>query len=257
MTTKRKLKIGIQLHPQATTMVEMRAAWEAADAMGVDSIFTWDHFYPLYGDSEASHFEGSSILAAIAATTKQAQFGMLVSCNSYRNPELLADMARTVDHISGGRHILGVGAGWMERDYTEYGYHFGTAPERLRALGEALPRIKARLAKLNPAPLGKLPILIGGTGPKVTLKLVAQYADMWNGFGTPAEAKANCDIIDAHCKTVGRNPDDIERSTLVMGEDDPVAYFNAGITHVIYASGTPFNLDWLAKAIDIRDRFNS
>ena len=257
MTNQHKLKIGIQLHPQATTMAAMRNAWESADAMGADSIFTWDHFYPLYGDAQASHFEGSSILAAMAATTTHAQFGMLVSCNSYRNPELLADMARTVDHISGGRHILGIGAGWMERDYEEYGYHFGTAPERLRALGDSLARIKTRLAKLNPAPIGKLPILIGGTGPKVTLKLVAQYADMWNGFGTPAEMRAHCEIIDAHCRSIGRDPSEIERSVLLMGEDDPIEFFNAGITHVIYASGAPFDLEWLAKAIDIRDKFNA
>ncbi len=257
MTTPRKLRIGVQLHPQATTMAALRTAWEAADALQVDSIFTWDHFYPLYGEPSAEHFEGWSILAAMAATTSHAQFGMMVTCNSYRNPELLADIARTVDHISGGRLILGIGAGWFERDYTEYGYEFGTAPERLKALGAALPRIKERLAKLNPAPLGDLPILIGGSGPKVTTRLVAQYAQIWNGFGTPQEAKANSDIIDTHCANLGRNPDEIERSVLVAPGTDPLAYFALGLTHVIYMVGSPFDLDPLAKAVAIRDEFNT
>jgi probable F420-dependent oxidoreductase len=238
------MKIGVQLHPQATKMTELRRAWEQADAIGVDSIWTWDHFYPLYGDADATHFEGYAILAAMAATTSHAQLGALVSCNSYRNPQLLADMARTIDHISGGRFVLGIGSGWFERDYTEYGYEFGTAPGRLKALAAALPVIEDRLNKLNPAPLGSLPIMIGGGGEKVTLRLVARHAQMWNGFGSPDELKKKNAIIDEWCAIEGTDPAKIERTTLQNFDAniDLDALAEAGIQHVILAFGNPFDL---------------
>jgi probable F420-dependent oxidoreductase len=245
------MKIGVQLQPQGTSMADLRAAWEQADAMGVDSLWTWDHFYPLFGDPDAMHFEGYSLLAAMAATTKQAQLGAMVTCNSYRNPQLLADMARTIDHISGGRFVLGIGSGWFERDYNEYGYEFGTAPGRLKALGQALPIIKERIAKLNPPPLGPLPILIGGGGEKVTLRLVARHAQMWNGFGTPDELAAKNAIIDDWCKVEGTDPTKIERTTLVQADPDLDldAYRQAGIQHLIVGMTTPFDLSAVEKVL--------
>ncbi len=239
-----RFRVGVQLHPQATTVEEMRAAWKAADALGVDSIWTWDHFYPLYGEPDAAHFEAWSLLAAMAVDTQQARLGLLVGCNSYRNPDLLADMARTVDHLSGGRLYLGIGSGWFERDYDEYGYEFGTAVGRLHALGDALPRMKARLGKLNPPPVGSLPILIGGGGEKVTLRLVAEYADAWNTFGPPETYAHKNAVLDDWCKELGRDPGTIERTVGIAANevDDVEKYLDAGATHLIVMTGHPYDL---------------
>lgn len=246
-------RVGVQLRPQATDINSIRDAWKKADELGVDSIWTWDHFYPLYGDPSATHFEGWSLLAAMAADTKHAMFGAMVTCNSYRNPELLADMARTVDHLSGGRLYLGIGSGWFERDYTEYGYEFGSAPWRLKELAAALPRIKDRLAKLNPPPLGKLPILIGGSGEKVTLKLVATYADAWNSFGPPEQFAAKLAVLDEWCAKVGRDTNEIEKTVMidVGGVDQYQEYLEAGAEHIIVGIDHPFDfspIETLLKA---------
>jgi len=253
------LRVGIQLHPQATTIDEMRGAWRTVDEMGADSIWTWDHFFPLYGEPEAEHFEGWTLLSVMAADTSRAKLGMLVTGNNYRNPELLADMARTLDHVSGGRMYLGVGAGWFERDYAEYGYEFGTAGSRLRKLGEDLPRMKARLAKLNPPPVGDLPILVGGSGEKVTLRLVAEYADAWNTFGPPEHFAKKAAILDEWCAKVGRDPSEIERTVAVGADDvnDIGRYVEAGASHVIVMVGSPFDLAPLESLLAQRDQINA
>jgi probable F420-dependent oxidoreductase len=248
------ISVGIQLHPQATTLDELRAAARSADELGADSIWVWDHFFPLYGDADAAHFECYTTLAALAVETEQARLGALVTCNSYRNPNLLADMARTIDHLSHGRFTLGIGSGWFERDYDEYGYEFGTAIGRLRALERDLPIIKDRLAKLNPGPVGPMPIMIGGSGHKVTLRIVAEQATSWNTFGTAEEFAETNGVLDDWCAKVGRDPSEIERTVAV----DPKAagkvnqYAEAGVDHLIIMQGPPFTLDALQTALDAR-----
>jgi probable F420-dependent oxidoreductase len=251
------LRVGVQLHPQATTVADLRAAWRAADQMGADSIWLWDHFYPLYGDPGAAHFEAWTLMATMAADTENARLGTLVTGNGYRNPELLADMARTADHVAGGRLYLGVGSGWFERDYEEYGYDFGTAIGRLRQLEADLPRMRARLAKLNPPPVGDLPLLIGGSGEKVTLRLVAEYADAWNTFGPPEHFAAKNAVLDEWCERTGRNPSEIERTVAVNADDvdDVGRYVEAGAGHVIVMIGPGFDLDPLATLIEQRPAF--
>ena len=251
--------VGVQLHPQATDMASLLDAARRAEEAGVDSIWTWDHFFPLYGDADATHFEGWTLLTAIAGVTSHARVGHLVLCNSYRNPELVADMARTLDHVAAGRFTLGLGAGWFERDYTEYGYPFGTAPSRLRDLGEALPRLRARLDRLNPQPLGPLPILVGGGGEKVTLRLVAEHADAWNGFGPPETFAHKNRVLDEWCAKVGRDPSAIERTVLIEVEDAGRLdeYVEAGAEHIIVGLKHPFDLTPALTLLESAERHGS
>ncbi len=218
----RPVRIGVQLQPQHADYADLRRAVDAAEEAGVDIIFNWDHFYPLSGPEDGKHFECWSMLAAWAEQTHRAELAALVTCNGYRNPDLLADMARTVDHISDGRLILAIGAGWFEKDYESYGYEFGTAGQRIEALGESLPRIISRWQQLNPAPTRKIPIMIGGGGEKKTLPLVAKYADIWHGFGDLDTMRRKNEILDGYCADLGRDPAEIERSTAAESGPDEV-----------------------------------
>jgi probable F420-dependent oxidoreductase len=236
----------------------MRRAWQEAEALGADCLFNWDHFFPLGGDPDGKHFEALTVLGAMAEATERVELGSLVICNSYRNPDYLADAHRTLDHISGGRAILGIGAGWFQKDYDEYGYDFGTVGRRIDALEAALPRIERRLGRLNPPPVReRLPILIGGGGVKRTLKLVARHADIWHAFGSVDVFREKSAILDEHCAAEGRDPAAIERSWAVgRGGDDADALRAAGATHLIIGiSGSPrgYDLGALRELIEWRD----
>jgi probable F420-dependent oxidoreductase len=232
-------RIGVQIQPQHADFAQMQEAWKEAEELGVDAIYTWDHFYPLYGEPDGKHFEGTASLTALAAATERVRIGALVFCNSYRNPQLLANVHSTIDNLSGGRVVLGIGAGWFERDYDEYGYEFGTAPERLKALDRDLPLIKQRLAKLNPPPVGEMPIMIGGAGEKVTLRLVAEHAQLWHTFADPETYQHKAEVLAEHCARQGRDPATIER---VIGARDSIlqhadALVDAGVDELTVGIG--------------------
>jgi len=249
----RPVRIGVQIQPQHADWSRLRDTALLAEEKGVDVAFTWDHFFPLYGDRSGRHFECWTTLAAWAEATSRIEIGALVSCNSYRNPELLADMSRTIDHISTGRLVLGIGSGWFQHDYDEYGYPFGTAAGRLDDLAASLPRIESRLARLNPPPTRQIPVLIGGGGEKKTLRLVARHADIWHGFGEPAVVEHKHRVLDEWCAREGRDPAAIERSVTVHArpaEEGP-AYHRLGTRLFVLSAGGPdFDFgaldDWLA-----------
>lgn len=267
--SERPTRIGIQLQPQHADYPQIRDAVARAEDAGVDIIFTWDHFFPLTGDPDGKHFECWTVLGAWAEQTSRAEIAALVTCNSYRNPDLLADMARTVDHISDGRLVLGIGSGWAGRDYEEYGYEFGTRGSRLDDLAEALPRIERRFEELNPRPTRKIPMLIGGQGEKKTLRLVAKHADIWHSFADLPSLRHKLGVLDEHCAAVGRDRSEIEISVGVnaRGRDgQPIgppdekadALHDAGARLFTMGVGGPdYDLGGLERWIAWRDQRNA
>jgi len=258
--TKRPIRIGAQVAPQHALYPTIRDAVAELEDAGVDIIFNWDHFYPLSGDPDGLHYESWTMLAAIAEQTSRVELGALVNCNSYRNADLQADMARTIDHISGGRFIFGTGSGWFEKDYDNYGYEFGTVGERLDALAESLPRIEARWAKLNPPPTRHIPVLIGGGGEKKTLKLVARHADIWHSFSDAPTLQRKLGILAEHCETVGRDLDEIEISTELRGrtQADAEEQLALGVTtFTVGITGPEYDVQTVRKWIAWRDSIDS
>lgn len=239
------IRISAQIQPHHQPYAALRQAWRDAEALGVDCLFTWDHLAPRFGALDGETFECWTTLAAMAEVTGRVQIGSLITVNAFRNPNLLADMARTVDHISGGRLILGLGAGGWECDFLDAGYDLPGAGELIRGIERNVPIIRARWQAKNPAPVrGTIPILIGGNGEKLTLRIVAQHADIWNGQGDPEDLARLNHVLDDWCEKVGRVPAEIERSALLIrpyqaelaGE-----YLDAGITHLIYSVRAPDN----------------
>ena len=227
--TPPSVKLGMLAWGQYTDWAAFREAAVRADALGYDDLWTWDHLYPIVGNHEGPMFEGWLTLAAWAEATSRARLGLMVGANTFRNPALVAKMATTLDHISAGRAILGIGGAWFETEHTGLGIEFGASPgERLRWLEEAVQIMRgmlhgerpsgtryysARDALNLPAPLQEhLPLVIGGGGERRTLRIVARYADACNVGGGFENVKRKDEILRRHCEEVGRDEREIERT---------------------------------------------
>lgn len=225
------MKLGAVLWSQATDWPGFLAAALDADELGYDSIWTWDHLYAIFGEPHQPIVEGYTALAGLAMATRQAQLGLLVGANTFRNPGLVAKAVVTIDHMSQGRAILGLGGAWFGLEHQAFGIDFGTGfGQRLDWMDEATEAIRSLLdgetvtsdgtgryqfddLTLDPRSLrDHMPIMIGGSGEKKTLRTVARYADQWNAFGSPEELAHKDDVLRAHCDAVGRDHRQIERT---------------------------------------------
>jgi F420-dependent oxidoreductase-like protein len=231
--TPRAIRFGVQTAPQNTTWEELASIWREIDALGYDTAWTFDHFLPIFSDPTGPCFEGWIALTALAAQTRRVRVGTLVTGNTYRNPAVLANMAATVDHATGGRLEFGIGAAWFQQEHDAYNVPFPPIGTRMGMLDESLRIIRAMWtekapsfegkhyriheALCEPKPLQKPhpPILIGGGGEKKTLRLVARHATRWNGFGSPEEFKRKIGILAEHCRAEGTDVDAIEKSVLI------------------------------------------
>jgi F420-dependent oxidoreductase-like protein len=223
------IKLGLLAWNQYTDWEALRDVGVRADRLGYDTLWTWDHLYPIVGSHEGPIFEGWMTLAAWAAQTERIRIGLMVGANPFRNPALVAKMATALDHISGGRAILGIGAAWFEREHKAFGFEFGASPgERLRWLDEAVRIMRGMLhgeqpsgeryyatneVRNDPLPVQKhLPILVGGGGERKTLRIVAKFADANNLVGGIERVRHKEEVLLKHCEEVGRDPAEIERT---------------------------------------------
>ncbi|MFQ5666366.1 MAG: LLM class F420-dependent oxidoreductase [Candidatus Binatia bacterium] len=227
------IRFGIQTGQQSVEWSAMLDLWQKADAWGYDSLWNFDHFYPIFVDPEGPCFEGWTTLSALAQATTRARIGHMVNGNTYRHPCIVAKMAATLDHISGGRLNLGLGAGWFELEHRSFGIDFKTVRGRLEALDEACQIIRGMFTQPKTTVHGKHytvtdamclprpvqqphpPLMIGGTGPKVLLKIVAKHADMWNASGSAEKMQELIEVIKRHGETLGRETDQIEKTVML------------------------------------------
>ena len=248
-------KYGILLWNQATDWPSYAAAVHRMEELGYEHLWAWDHLYAIFGDPYQPIFEGWSSLVAAAGMTKRMRLGLLVGANTFRNPGLQAKLAATLDHVSDGRAILGVGGAWMEPEHSEGGIEFGTgfgqrldwldesvAAQRKLLDGEAVTsepggHYDFRGLRHQPLPVQKhLPIMIGGSGEKKTLRTVAKYADMWNAMGSVEKMAHKIDVLRQHCADVGRDPSTIEftlgiKATIRDSEAEADKVWKAAMEH--------------------------
>jgi F420-dependent oxidoreductase-like protein len=238
-----RLRFGIHSGQQHTTFDEYLELWRFAERVGLDWASVFDHFLPIQSDPTGPCFEGLTLLAAMAAHTTRLRCGIIVTGVTYRHPAVLANMATTIDHVSGGRMDLGIGAAWYEDEHEQYGIPFPPIGVRMDMLDDACRILRAlwtqeratvegrhfgvRDALAEPKPLqDPMPLWIGGSGEKRTLRIVAEHADGWNTFfGDPAEYRHKLDVLARHCADVGRDPADIRKQVVVRAvlrdtEDD-------------------------------------
>lgn len=223
--------MGILLWNQSSDWATYAAAARRVDELGYDHLWAWDHLYAIFGDPYQPIFEGWLSLAACAGTTSRVELGLLVGANTFRNPGLVAKLATTLDHVSGGRAVLGLGGAWFELEHAAHGIDFGASVgQRLDWLDESAAAIRALLRGervtsapdaryafddlvILPAPLReRMPIMIGGSGERKTLRTVARYADMWNAMGSVERLRHKDEVLRRHCAEVGRDEREIERT---------------------------------------------
>ncbi len=231
MTTNTGMAMGVLLWNMTPDWQTFERAARRVDELGYDHLWTWDHLHAIFGEPQQPVFDGWMSLAAWAKVTSRVRLGLLVGANTFRNPGLVAKMATTLDHISDGRAILGLGGAWFDYEHTAHGIQFGRSPgQRLAWLDEAAAAVRTVLdggvatseldahysfTRLRQEPLPiqpHLPIMIGGSGERKTLRTVAKYADMWNMSGTVERVTHKMAVLDQHCADVGRDPAAIERT---------------------------------------------
>ena len=249
------LKLGVLLWNQGTDWPAYIDAAKRLDKLGYDHLWAWDHLYAIFGDPYQPIFEGYASLAAVATATPKLRVGLLVGANTFRNPGLVAKTVATLDHLSGGRAILGIGGAWFELEHTAHGIEFGKGfGERLTWLDESVGAMRAVLdgkpvtsppgghyrfvdLRHQPAPIQRhLPIMIGGSGEKKTLRTVAKYADMWNAMGSIEKLTHKVEVLRQHCADVGRDIGQIEftlgiKATIRDSEAEAVKVWMAALEH--------------------------
>lgn len=264
------VRIGVQLWPGGTPDYRTwRQAVLHAEELGADAIFGYDHFHKPFVDivagvpqlhdeqPEVNNFEGWTALASWGEITSRAEIGLLVTGMPYRNPDLVADMARTVDHISGGRLILGLGAGWYWKDFTVYGYDYGSVRARMDQFDEGLARIEHRLAHLTPGPVRHIPILIGGGGERRTIPIAARHADIWHSFEPIEEFRRKNDLLKRLAAEAGRDEAAIERGMAWTDAPTADALVDEGVTLFtteIHPDGNGYDFSELKTMLAWRDR---